>query len=156
MNWYTLVGMFFFVFWCSLVGMPWTVRRLACHRLADLERHVLIGRAWLLYHWLADTGWYSMDWQTFVVCMRLYLPAICCQLTLLNYALQAACPLFAIFPTICTIPNYSQLLFPTILNYLHCHKYFQQANLSWHAMHGQTLVGIPVSSRPWLWDQWFA
>ena len=36
-------------------------------------------------------------------------------------------------------------LFPTL------HKqYSQQANLSWHSMHGQTLVGIPVSGRPWL------
>ena len=188
MNWYTLVGMFFFVFWCSLVGMPWTVRRclachrladlilhaidwhtldslplagiawLACHELADLERHVLIGRALLMYHWLADAGWYNMDWQTFVVSMPLYLPANCCQLMLLNYALQAVCPLVALFPTICTISNYlhyfqlfattlpndsqlfalfttiHKLFFPTVHNYLHYYyppHYLQLSLLIW-------------------------
>ena len=141
----------------TLVGMPCMNRPwLAFQFPADLgcetdDWHSLVamlfcGRAWLVWYWLAKLG-------------------LLCNI-LLNYPLQAACPLFALFPTICTTPNYLhyfQLFATTLPNYSQLsalsptiHKYFQQANLSWHAMHGQTLVSIPVSSRPWLWDQWLA
>ena len=140
--------------------------------LADLAGHVigwqtLVGipvssRPWLRYQWLAQLGCHAIFWQSLVgllltgrawfamqysakLCLTSSLPTICSIPNYLHYS-----QLFALFPT---IRNYSfQLfaLFPTI------HKYFQQANLSWHAMHEQTLVGIPVSSKPWLWDQWLA
>ena len=127
---------------------------MACHFLADFGWSALTGRTWLVCYainWqtltgmsLADLSWHtSFPADLIVVGMPLYLPAICCQLFLLNYALQAACPLFALFPTICTIPN-SQLLFPTIPIYLHYSQLFTSIS------NRQTLVGMPCMSRPWL------
>ena len=95
--------------WQTFAGMSLAVRpSLACHAWADLGWHtsfpadlgcetndwhslvamLFFGRAWLVCYWLAGLDNYAL-----------------CNI-LLNYALQAACPLFAVFPTICTIPNY--------------------------------------------------
>ena len=140
---------------------------MACHFLADFGWSALTGRTWLVCYainWQTLTGMSLADlsWHTsfpadliVVVGMPLYLPAICCQLFPLNYALQAACPVCALFPSICTIFNYLLLLFSTIPKYLHYSQLLtrisnMQTLLSWHAMRVQTLVGIPVSSRPWL------
>ena len=107
---------------------------------------LLIGRAWLLCH------------------------------ILLNYALQAACSLFTLFPTICTIIQlfttttyYSSQLFPTIPNYLHysqlfalfstnhnyCSQLFQLFALFptiqfRSTSNRQAVVGMPCVGRPWL------
>ena len=100
MDWYTLVGMFFFLFWHSLVGMPWTVRRcLACHRLPYLILHAIdwhtldslpwTGRPWkACFDWLSLVGvpltgrrWlvcYAIDWQTLTGMSLACRPSLAC------------------------------------------------------------------------------
>ena len=120
--------------WQTLTGMSLACRpSLACHAWANLGWHTSFPADLCCWHAIV-LACHLLSIYAAKLCLISSLPTICTISNYLHY--------FQLFTT--TLPNYSQLfaLFPTI------HKYFQQANLSWHAIHGQTLVGIPVSSRP--------